>query len=254
MYESMKGGVAIVTGGGSGMGRAAAIAFANEGVRVALADRNEKGGLETESLIREAGGEAKFIQADVSKSAEVDHFFDEALSSFGQLDFAFNNAGIGGPNAMLDEITEEEWDNVLAVNLKGIWLCMRRELAQMRQNGRGSIVNTASNVGLIAIMSAGAYVASKHAVIGITKAAALEFAAEGIRVNCVCPGVVDTPMVQEALGGNPVIRDWMTNLVPIKRMATPEEIASAVLWLCSDGASFVNGHPLVIDAGQIWVP
>jgi len=254
MYDSMKGRVALVTGAASGMGRASALAFAREGVRVALADWSEEGGHETESMIRDSGGEALFVRTDVSQPAEVDRLFDQTLSVFGGLDYAHNNAGIGGPNATIDEISDDDWDRVLSINLKGVWLCMKRELAHMKQHGGGAIVNTASNVGVIAIMNAGAYVAAKHAVIGITKAAALEFATESIRVNCICPGVVDTAMVQQAIGGNEIVRQWMTDLVPMKRMAHPDEIASAVLWLCSDGASFVNGHPLVIDAGQVWVP
>lgn len=254
MYDSMKGKVALVTGAASGMGRATALAFAREGAKVVLADWAEEGGRQTEAMIATNGGEALFVKTDVSLSSEVDRLFDQALDRFGAINYAYNNAGIGGPNATLEEITEADWDSVIAINLKSVWLCMRRELAYMKDHDGGAIVNAASNVGVIAIMNAGAYVAAKHAVIGITKAAALEFATEGIRINCVCPGVIDTPMVDNALQGNDIIRQWMTNLVPMKRMGASEEVAEAVLWLCSDASSFVNGHPLVIDAGQIWVP
>jgi NAD(P)-dependent dehydrogenase (short-subunit alcohol dehydrogenase family) len=254
MYDSMKGRVALVTGAASGMGRASSLAFAREGAKVVLADWAEDGGRETEAMITSGGGEALFVKTDVSQSSDVDRLFDQALERFGALHYAHNNADVGGPNATLEEITEADWDSVISINLKGIWLCMKRELAYMKDHDGGAIVNTASNVGVIAILNAGAYVAAKHGVIGITKAAALEFATEGVRINCVCPGVIDTPMVDAALQDNDVIRQWMLNLIPMKRMGTAEEVAEAVLWLCSDASSFVNGHPLVIDAGQIWVP
>lgn len=254
MYDEMEGRVAVVTGAASGMGRASAIAFAREGAKVALADWDAEGGAETEAMIRDAGGDAFFVQTDVSQSADVARFFDETLVRFGDLDYAHNNAGIGGPTDPVDEISEDDWDQVQGINLRGIWLCLKREIAYMKRHGGGAIVNTASNVGLIGIPGAGAYVAAKHGVVGLTKAAALEYALSGIRVNCVCPGVVDTPMVERALGGSEDARQWMLNLVPMRRMAAPEEVAAAVLWLCSSGASFVNGHPLTVDAGQVWTP
>ena len=252
--QEFSGKVAIVTGAASGMGRASALAFARRGAAIALADVSDAGGRETEAMIEDAGGRAVFIRTDVSRAADVQALVDATLDAFGRLDYAHNNAGIGGPSVPFDDISEEEWDRVLGINLRGIWLCMRAEIKHMKANGGGAIVNTASNVGLIAIPGAAAYVAAKHGVVGLTKTAALEYAQTGIRINCVCPGVVDTPMVEQALGGDEAAREWMLNLVPFKRMARPDEIAEAAVWLCSDAASFVNGHPLTVDAGQMWTP
>lgn len=253
-YPDLAGTVAVVTGAASGMGRASALAFGAQGASVVVADRDEAGGHETELLLRDAGAEAVFVPADVSRADDAERLVATALERFGRLDHAHNNAGIGGPALPTADLAEDDWDRVIAVNLKGIWLCLRAELRHMLAQGRGAIVNTASNVGLVGIMGAPAYVAAKHGVVGLTKVAALEYATSGVRVNCVCPGVVDTPMVDAALGGDEAARQWMVDLVPMKRMARPDEVAEAVLWLCSDGASFVNGHPLVVDAGQVWMP
>ncbi|MCX5998182.1 MAG: SDR family oxidoreductase [Chloroflexi bacterium] len=242
--------VALVTGAGSGIGRATAMAFASEGASVAVADVVVQGGEETVRMIKEAGGQAMFVRVDVSKAVEVEEMIQKVVGAYGRLDCAFNNAGIDGPLASVAKYAEESWDRVININLKGVWLCMKYEIPQMRKQGGGAIVNTSSIAGLVG-QGPVAYVASKHGVVGITKAAALEYAKTGIRVNAVCPGAIATPMTQTAMDRSPQQQQYINNMQPIGRMGKPEEIAAAVLWLCSDRASFVTGHALPVDGGIV---
>jgi NAD(P)-dependent dehydrogenase (short-subunit alcohol dehydrogenase family) len=251
MAGSLEGKVALVTGAGSGIGRAAALAFAREGAKVVVADVAVEGGNETVQLVEKAGGQGFFVKADVSAAASVEEMVRTAVDQFGGLDCAFNNAGIEGAQAPTDECTEENWDRVLTVNLKGVWLCLKHEIAYMRTHGGGAIVNTASVAGLVGFPNIPAYNASKGGVVQLTRTAALEYAKEGIRVNAVCPGVIRTPMVERFLGGSPEAEAQFTAMEPVGRMGTPEEVAEAAVWLCSDGASFVTGLPMPVDGGLV---
>jgi NAD(P)-dependent dehydrogenase (short-subunit alcohol dehydrogenase family) len=253
MARRLDGKVALVTGGASGIGRATALIFAREGAKLVVADRNEDGGHQTVHMITENGGKAIFVQVDVSNATAVEAMLSTAVETYGRLDCAHNNAGIGSrPRAPLHECTEETWDRVLAVNLKGVWLCMKYELIQMLKQSSGTIVNTASIMGLVGSWSGtAAYNASKHGVVGLTKTAALEYATSGIRVNAVCPGYIHTPLIEEALTSNPALEAQIITRHPVGRMGRPEEIAEAVVWLCSDAASFVTGHTLTVDGGYV---
>lgn len=251
MNGEYAGRVALITGAGSGIGRATALAFAALGTRVVVNDRDTVGGDETVRQILAEGGEAVLLVADVSLAQDVDALITRVVETFGQLDFAFNNAGIEGPSHLVAEGDEAAWDRVIDVNLKGTWLCMRAELRQMLVQGHGVIVNCASVAGLVGFPTSAPYVASKHGVIGLTKTAALEVAESGIRVNAVCPGVIDTAMVERALGTGEQAAAATRMLEPVGRMGRPEEIASAVLWLCSEGAGFVTGESLVVDGGLV---
>jgi NAD(P)-dependent dehydrogenase (short-subunit alcohol dehydrogenase family) len=249
MPGRVEGKVALVTGGASGIGRATALTFAREGAKLVVADMNEDGGQQTIHMLMEKGGEAIFVRIDVSKAVEVQALISQAVATYGRLDCAHNNAGIpGGGRALTAEYPEETWHQVIAVNLTGVWFCMKYEIPQMLSQGSGAIVNTASAWGLVGAPGASAYVASKHAVVGLTKAAALEYAQQGIRVNCVCPGVIHTPMTERGLS-DPERRARIIASEPMGRVGTPEEIAEAVVWLCSDAASFVTGHAMSIDGG-----
>ena len=252
---SLEGKVALVTGGGSGIGRSTALSFAREGAKVVVGDIQVEAGQATVQMINTAGGEASFIKVDVSRDKEVKALIAKTVEMYGTLDCAFNNAGIEGEAelATLTDCTVEEWDRVIGINLKGVWLCMKYEILQMLGQGGGSIVNTASVAGLVGGTWLGSptYIASKHGVIGLTKAAAIAYARAGIRVNAVCPGVVRTPLVERYIQGNP---KWEASLVaqePIGRLGQPQELAEAVVWLCSDAASFVTGHPMVVDGGVV---
>jgi NAD(P)-dependent dehydrogenase (short-subunit alcohol dehydrogenase family) len=238
-----EGKVSLVTGAASGIGRASALAFAREGASVVVADVDTAGGAETVKQIEGHGGGAVFVETDVSKAADVDALVERTLHTYGRLDLAHNNAGILGPRAITAECTEETFDRVIAINLKGIFLCLRKELAFMVEQGAGAIVNTCSTSGVIASYALPAYTASKHGVAGLTKTAAVEYIRSGIRVNAVCPGFIDTPLTQ-ALGGK---AEGPKIVVPIGRLGTPEEVAEAVVWLCSDAASYVTGHLLMVD-------
>ena len=246
----MKDRVALVTGGGSGIGRASAVAFAGEGAMVCVADVDTQGGESTVQKIKEADGEAIFIKADVSKAAEVESLIEKIVKVHGRLDCAFNNAGIIGDLALTTECTEENWDRVLGVNLKGVWLCMKYEVPQMLKQAGGAIVNASSIMGLVGSGNgAPAYIASKHGVTGLTKAAALEYAQNKIRINAVCPGFIRTPMVELLTGGSSEAEKGIIAREPVGRLGTPEEVAEIVVWLCSDAASFVTGHALSVDGG-----
>ncbi len=246
-----KNQTAFITGASTGIGRATALAFAACGARVALADVNEGAGKEIKSQIENQGGEALFIKCDVSLSQDVERALQMTLERWGSLDFAFNNAGIEGASAATSEMSESEWDRVISVNLKGIWLCLRAQIPLMLKKGSGSIVNCSSIAGLVGFQGASAYVASKHGVIGLTKTAALELAKTGVRVNVVCPGVIETPMIERVTHGEAQVTKQLVQGEPMGRMGKPEEIAAAVLWLSSKQSTFVTGHALVVDGG--WV-
>jgi NAD(P)-dependent dehydrogenase (short-subunit alcohol dehydrogenase family) len=228
------------------------LAFAARGASVAIADLKVDRGNELARAIEDAGGKAIFAKADVSKVGDVEALVGKTVGAFGRLDYAFNNAGIEGQLAATADCTEENFDRILAVNLKGLWLCMRYEIQQMlRQGGGGAIVNMSSVAGLVGFANLPAYVASKHGVVGLTKAAALEYAQKGIRVNAVCPGVIHTEMIDRVTGKDPAIEKQFVSLEPMGRMGTPEEIAEAAVWLCSKAASFVTGHTLAVDGGLV---
>jgi len=249
MEKKFENKVAIVTGGSFGIGRAACIAFAKKSAKVVIVDCVEDS--ETLNIIKADGGTAMFIKCDVSKAAEVKSMIDKTISTYGKIDFAFNNAGIEGVSAPLHLCTEENWDRTLNVNLKGVWLCMKYEIEQMLKQGKGAIVNTASIAGLVGFQGLPAYVASKHAIVGITKTAALELAKQNIRINAVCPGVIKTPMIDRFTGKNKEAEKAFETMEPVGRMGLPAEVASVVMWLCSDGASFVTGDAIAVDGGWI---
>ena len=251
MAELTKGKVALVTGAGSGIGRAAAQIFAREGAKVAAADVNQASAEKTVGLIRAAGGEAFGLQADVSKAAEVEAMVAAVVETYGRLDCAFNNAGIEGALASTADYTETDWAPVIAVNLTGVWLCMKYEIPRMLETGGGAIVNTSSAAGLLGAPRMPAYVASKHGVVGLTKTAALEYAKSGVRVNAVCPGVIDTSMVGRLKERRPRMFEKIVRGEPIGRIGRPEEIAETAVWLCSDAASFVTGHAMSVDGGIV---
>jgi NAD(P)-dependent dehydrogenase (short-subunit alcohol dehydrogenase family) len=268
--------VSIITGGAVGIGRATALAFAREGAKVVIADILVEEGQETQSLIQLNGGEAHFIRCDVTRAAEVEALVSETLAAYGRLDCAFNNAGIEGMAAPTAECTEENWDQVVAVNLKGVWLCMKYEMQPMLKQRRGVILNTASVAGLVAERGRAAYAAAKGGVIQLTRTAAVEYAGTGLRINAICPGAIMTPMIDRAVTQmsldnmapgvvrSPVMRkvsNWFIRQRPMQKMflnflqpighpGQPGEIAEAVVWMCSDRASFMTGHAMVIDGGM----
>lgn len=251
MAGQFDGKVALVTGASSGIGRASALAFAREGAKVVVADVMVEGGEETVRMIKDAGGEASFIKTDVSQASEVEAMVNKTVETYGRLDYTHNNAGIEGPMGATADGTEENFDRIIAINLKGVWLCMKYEINQMLKQGGGAIVNTSSIAGLVAFQGLSAYVASKHGVAGLSKTAAVEYAQANIRVNSVHPGVIQTAMVDRLVANQPEMEAALTAGTPMGRMGQPEEIAEAVVWLCSDAASFVTGHTMVVDGAYI---
>jgi NAD(P)-dependent dehydrogenase (short-subunit alcohol dehydrogenase family) len=247
---SFAGKVAFVTGAANGIGRAAALAFAREGAGVVVADVSEQGNQETASMVEEAGGRALAVRCDVSRAEDVKAALDKAVEAFGRLDCAFNNAGVEQPITATADLTEEEWDRIVSINLRGVFLCMKHEIPLMLRQGGGAIVNTSSGAGVKGFAGQAAYCAAKYGIVGLSKAAALDYAKSNIRINAVCPGIIETPMMDRFSGGTPEGRARVIAQEPIGRMGKPEEIAAAVIWLCSDAAAFVVGHAMVVDGGQ----
>jgi NAD(P)-dependent dehydrogenase (short-subunit alcohol dehydrogenase family) len=254
MSKELHDKIAIVTGGTSGIGRDTAVLFAKAGAKVVVAGRREAEGKETVELIRSVGADGLFVKADVSRAADVEALVQKTVEKFGRLDIAFNNAGIEEAFVPITDESEENWDRVIDINLKGTWLCLRSEIRQMlKQTGGGAIVNMSSVAGLMGAAGSAAYAASKHGVIGLTKSTALETAKNGIRINAVCPAVIETPMGAR-LFSDPGIQKFILGLHPIGRFGKPMEIAEAVLWMCSDRASFMTGNSLVLDGGFLAGP
>jgi NAD(P)-dependent dehydrogenase (short-subunit alcohol dehydrogenase family) len=251
---SYAGKVAFVTGAGGGIGRATALAFAREGASVVVSDVSEQENRETARMIEEAAGQALAVGCDVARSEDVKAALDRTIETFGRLDVAFNNAGVEQELKAAAELTEEEWDRIVAVDLRGVFLCMKYEIPLMLQQGGGAIVNTSSGAGVKGFEGQAAYVAAKHGVVGLSKAAALDYAPQNIRINAICPGIIDTPMMDRFGGGSPEGKERVLASAaaaqPIGRAGKSEEIAAAVVWLCSDAASFVVGDAMVVDGGQ----
>ncbi|MEH2300053.1 MAG: SDR family oxidoreductase [Nostoc sp.] len=244
------GKVAFVTGAANGIGRATALAFAREGANVMVADVSEQGNQETARMIEDLGGQVLAVKCDVTRTEDVTAALSKTIETFGRLDFAFNNASVEQKKAPAAELDEAEWDRIVNTDLRSVFLCLKHEIPLMLKQGGGAIVNTSSGAGIIGIKGNLAYTAAKHGVIGLTKAAALDYASQNIRINAVCPGYIDTSMMDRFTGGTPEGRQKVVSEEPIGRMGQPEEIANAVIWLCSDASSFVVGHALVVDGGQ----
>lgn len=252
MKAPLQDKVSLITGGASGMGRAAALAFAEAGSKVVIADTDPSGGDETASLIKKAGGEVEFVPTDVTASSDVENMVHAVVDRFGRLDCAFNNAGIGGTMFVpMADYEEDIFDQVVDVNLKGTFLCMKCELPAMLANGSGAIVNMSSVAGLTGGPMGAAYYASKHGVIGLTRSAAMEYATQGLRVNAVCPGWTETPLTDPVTRDDPERESFILGMHPMGRLCTVEEVANAVVWLCSEGASYINGHALPIEGGRL---
>jgi len=254
MGKELQGKVALITGGTTGIGRDTAVLFAKEGAKVVFSGRREAEGKETLDMVHATGGEGHFVKSDVAKTSDVEALVQETVHKYGQLDVAFNNAGVEGQFVPLTEQTEENWDQVHGINLKGVWLSMKYEILQMlKQGGGGAVVNMSSVAGLIGAAGAGVYVASKHGVLGLTKSAAIEYAPHKIRVNAVCPAVIETAMAERAFG-EPAVNKRMLSLHPLGRFGKAMEVAEAVLWLCSDRSSFTTGQYIGIDGGLLIGP
>jgi NAD(P)-dependent dehydrogenase (short-subunit alcohol dehydrogenase family) len=251
MAGRLQGKVILVTGGGSGIGRATSLILAREGAKVMIADYVPEGAERTVKMIKEASGEASCVAADVSFPKQVEMIVNQTVATYGRIDGAFNNAGIEGKMGDTVETTEETFDRIISINLKGVWLCLKYEIPQMLKQGGGTIVNTASGAGLVGVARLCAYNASKHGVVGLTKTAALEYAQRNIRVNCVCPGLINTPMVARMIDSGGMNEQEFVAAEPVGRMGKPEEIGEGVAWLLSDAASFVTGHSMSIDGGFV---
>lgn len=251
MNNSLKGKVALVTGGTTGIGQETAIALAGVGAKVIVAGRGIERGEETVNLIQKEGGEATFIKADISQAAEVEAMVKEAVETYGSLDCAFNNAGTEGKLASITELSEEDLNKVIDINLKGTWLCLKYEITQMLKQGNGAIVNTSSGYGEAGGANLSLYSASKHGIIGLTKSLALEYATKSIRINAIAPGPIDTGMPDRGTSSKEALENYISTFVPMNRMGTSREVAEAVVWLCSDAASFVTGATLAVDGGYL---
>mgnify|MGYP003970851615 FL=1 len=247
----MDGKVALVTGASSGIGRETAILFAKEGAKVVVSDVAVEGGEETAKMIKDSGGDAIFVKADIANAAEVEALINKTVATYGRLDCAANNAGMEAQPMPTADCTEDDFDITVKVNLKGTFLCMKFEIQQMLKQGGGAIVNTSSMAGMVGVAGMPAYVASKHGIVGLTRTAALEYGTAGIRVNAVCPGAVRTPMMEQIIASMPELGQQMDENHPIGRIAEPPEIAASIVWLCSDAASFVTGHPMAVDGGLL---
>ncbi|HEY2104574.1 MAG TPA: SDR family oxidoreductase [Candidatus Binataceae bacterium] len=248
MAARLQDRICLITGGASGIGRAAALAFAREGATLTIADVSA-GGEETARIVRNAGGQAVFTRCDISVPAGVEALIAGIVDRHGRLDCAFNNAGIEGPLVPMAEVSEELWDRIIRVDLRGVWLCLKHEVRQMMRQGYGAIVNTSSTAGICGTPGYSPYTAAKHGVIGLTRSVALQCAKSGIRVNAICPGLTDTPMMDRILGGDPEMEKLFVAGTPIGRKARPDEIAAAAVWLCSEDASFVTGAIIPVDGG-----
>lgn len=249
MEREFEGKVALVTGAASGIGRAAALALSKEGATVVVSDINVEGGEETVQLVEAQGGVASFIRADVSQAAEVEALVGDSVATYGRLDIGINNAGIGSRWSRVAELSFADWDQVIGVNLNGVFYCMHYEIKQMLQQGGGVIVNTSSIAGLRGLANSAAYSASKHGVLGLTKSAALEYARSNIRINAVCPVFTRTPLFEEMFKINPTYEERLLRNIPMRRYGTPEDIAGAIVWLCSDASAFVTGQAIPLDGG-----
>lgn len=254
MARTMEGKVAIVTGASSGIGQATALRFGQEGATVVLAARRSAEGEKVAELVRDIGSEATFVRTDISRSNDVRNLVQTCVERYGRLDYACNNAGIEGALAPLIEYSEDQWNEVIDINLKGTWLCMREEIPHMRDGGGGAIVNVASIAGVIGFPRLAPYSATKHGMIGLTKTAAMEHAGDNIRVNVVLPGLIDTDMADRFVGPpESGVEDFIMSLTAMRRRGTPEEIAEMILWLCSDASSYVTGSSMVVDGGATTV-
>ena len=251
MSDLFAGKVALVTGAAHGIGRASALAFAREGAQVVVADVVVDGGEETANLVRDRGGEAIFVRCDVTRSTDVRALVERTIETYGRLDAAHNNAGITTEQVPAADISEEDFDRVLAVNLKGVWLCMKYEIPAMLASGGGAIVNAGSSAAVVGLPQYGAYTASKHGVAGLTRSAALDYAKRGVRINCVCPGATRTRMMLGSIEENPERGEIINRTIPIGRMGEPEEVAELAVWMCSDRASFVVGVVVSADGGTV---
>ena len=248
--RSMTGKVAIVTGGGSGIGRATALEFATNGADVVVVDIDEASAADTATMVRDIGTRATSARCDVTSVDDVREALGRVFDEYGQLDYAFNNAGLEQPVGALAAIAEDDFDRLVSVNLRGVFLSMKYEIPLMLTTGAGAIVNTSSGAGVVGIKGQAAYTATKHGVVGLTKCAALDYAAQNVRINAICPGIIETPMMDRFSGGTEEGRARVIAQEPIGRMGRPDEIAKSVVWLCSDAASFVVGHAMVVDGGQ----
>lgn len=246
---TFSGKVAVVTGGTSGIGKAAAIALAQAGAKVVVAGRRQAEGEETIRLLQASSGDGFFVATDVSKEADVQALIEKTMARYGRLDIAFNNAGVDQETTPLPEQTEANYDRIMDINVKGVWLSLKHEIPAMLKNGGGAIVNTSSGLGLVGAAGVPIYVASKHAVEGLTKSVALEYAKQGIRVNAVSPGLIQTEMLDRTVQTNTELIEYFKTTLPMGRIGTPEEVVNAVLWLCSDASSFVTGQSLTVDGG-----
>ena len=251
MTNTLKGKVALVTGGTAGIGRETAIALAIAGAKVIVSGRRIEQGEETINLIRHKGGEATFVQADVSQATEVERTIAKAVETYGSLDCAFNNAGVEGKLAPITELSLEDFNKVIDINLKGTWLCLKYEIEQMLKQGFGAIVNTSSGMGEVGMANLSLYCASKHGIMGLTKSLALEYAKQGIRINAIAPGPIDTGMPDRGTSSKEALENYISTFVPMGRMGTAQEVAELVVWLCSDAASFVTGTTVAVDGGYL---